>query len=569
MEPIDYGGALARGWRLLAVLGVLGLLAGLVASRGASTASVQWKTTSQVGAVPSTASAAAGPFAGGLTTSQILFVASSESVMRLAAKQAGLTEPTTSVRASIALSASASGPAASAAASSSGPPPGVVTVTVRQGSAAQSAALNNAFDLVLEETLVAASQQAEQTAVNQVQTAISNVQARVKSLSATNPTLAGALESQVATLAAKEAALISTPTDPGFVVLQSANAAQATKSGGSSLTSSRPVRALGGLVVGLIVAALVILAIEALDKRLRSSRRTERSFGYPVVAEIPDSSSPSAEAYRMLRLSLLHEPFPEPDAATSSDPVVAADDGDLWAEALANGGASRSAGSVAPAVRREQRRRQIVLVVSPGEEPTRPFVAANLAAACAEAGQRVAVISTVDVGSVASAVPSHTGEVRPADVEARLEGSSVERVYRLSLGHFLANPGQVVTRAPAVLDALRSLVDVVIVEVPPFLTVHHGEGLAHDADVVLTVAETNVTTTDEAARMGRLLRRLDAPVLGVVLTNVHVKAAAPARGEPDDEPDDELDGPHAEQPEVGVAAGPFAGLPSFEPPADG
>ena len=77
-------------------------------------------------------------------------------------------------------------------------------------------------------------------------------------------------------------------------------------------------------------------------------------------------------------------------------------------------------------------------------------------------------------------------------------------------------------RAPAVFDAARTLFDLVIVEVPPILAVHHAEALSHAVDVVLVVAECKFTTFDDARQAGDHLRRMEAPVMGVVLTNVRI-----------------------------------------------
>ena len=69
-----------------------------------------------------------------------------------------------------------------------------------------------------------------------------------------------------------------------------------------------------------------VLLRELLSKRLRTSARAEATFGYPVIVEIPASlraigrrgltvdvvnepTSPTAEAYRMLRMSVLFEPL--------------------------------------------------------------------------------------------------------------------------------------------------------------------------------------------------------------------------------------------------------------------
>jgi Mrp family chromosome partitioning ATPase len=172
--------------------------------------------------------------------------------------------------------------------------------------------------------------------------------------------------------------------------------------------------------------------------------------------------------------------------------------------------------------------RQVILVVSAGSEPTRPHVAANLAAIYGEAGQRVVVISTGDLEAGVGGANGANGangfsEIRTEDIEARLEPSRLECVSRLPLGPFVANSGQLVDRAPAIIEAARSLSDVVIVEVPPMLAVHHAEAVAHLVDVVLVVAECKFTTFDDARNAGDLLRRMGAPVLGVVLTNVRLR----------------------------------------------
>jgi Mrp family chromosome partitioning ATPase len=150
-------------------------------------------------------------------------------------------------------------------------------------------------------------------------------------------------------------------------------------------------------------------------------------------------------------------------------------------------------------------------------------VAANLAAVYAEAGRRVVVISTGDIESgTARYTGTLTGDITPEDVQSRLEPSRLEQVSRLHLDHFLANGGQLVSRVPQVLEAARELADAVIVEVPPMLAVHHAEALVHAVDVVLVVGECRFTTFDDARKAGDLLRRLGAPVLGVVLTNVRI-----------------------------------------------
>ena len=190
--------------------------------------------------------------------------------------------------------------------------------------------------------------------------------------------------------------------------------------------------------------------------------------------------------------------------------------------------------------------RSVVLVTSPGMESTLPDVALNLATVCAEVGQRVVMLSTANValpsesaeeppmpplwwlhwpppeGATTSVEEQRlrlqTGAVQPADVEALLSETGVHGVRRLDLRYFVKHPSQIVIRVPQVVTALRQIVDVVILEVSSYLTVHHGEALTPLADAVLVVGERDSTKVDDLRRTRAALTRLAAPVVGVVLT---------------------------------------------------
>ncbi len=195
--------------------------------------------------------------------------------------------------------------------------------------------------------------------------------------------------------------------------------------------------------------------------------------------------------------------------------------------------------------------RSVVMVTSPGSEPTRAAVAVNLASVCAEIGQRVVIVTTdgIDAHVDERELPRIlapltdgesdrrlTGPLRPDDVQDRLEDTSVAGVSFLALQQFVAHTSQVVIRIPEVLDALRDVVDVVILDVPSFLSVHHGQGLAPLADLVLIVGERRLTTTDELRRTSAVLRRLGAPVVGMALTT-----GASVRDDDEEWDDDEDD----------------------------
>ena len=214
--------------------------------------------------------------------------------------------------------------------------------------------------------------------------------------------------------------------------------------------------------------------------------------------------------------------------------------------------------------------RSAVMVTSPGEESTLGDVATNLATVCAEVGQKVVLLNTAIFGSPAeddaeSPMPPlwwlnwpapqgtttsaeeerlrlQTDDVRPAEVEALLGETGVPGVRRLDLRYFVKNTAQVVIRVPEVIAALRQIVDVVILEVPSYLTVHHGEGLTPFADVILVVGERNSTTMDDLRRTKAALTRLAAPVAGVVLTGEQQGEEEWGAGfEDDSEPDGAYD----------------------------
>jgi Mrp family chromosome partitioning ATPase len=365
----------------------------------------------------------------------------------------------------------------------------------------------------------------------------------------------------------------SAAVNTGVVIQQQAVAPFRTGAK-TSLSSSRKVRLLAGLVVGAILGAGIVLLRELLDKRLRSATRAESNFGFPVVVEIPalpmkpgksagvqsipvdvvrDPDSPGAEAYRMLRMSVMFEAL-APQSAPA-DPF-----GYQYGQGVLLDAAQPDRATPVSALGE----RHVVMVVSAGTEPSRPHVAANLAAIYGEAGQRVVVVSTGDIeaGHSVRLADGRRSVILREDVEAQMQPSRLEFVSRLPLGSFIANSGELVTRGRAVLDVARTLCDVVIVEVPPLLAVHHAEALARAVDVVLVVGECGVTTFGDARRAGDLLRRIDAPVLGVVLTNVRIhqkdirltvpRRVVPVSPEPGTEPET------AER-EAVLALGPGAG----------
>ena len=229
-----------------------------------------------------------------------------------------------------------------------------------------------------------------------------------------------------------------------------------------------------------------------------------------VVAE---PTSRSAEAYRKLRMSVMFE-------AMAPAGVASGVGTDPYADTLL-------AAPAEPYSPPEADSRAVILVVSPGTEASRPRVVANLGATYAESGQRVIIVSTgdIDSGVPAASEVSYSGPVGPDDVQSHLQPSSIANLSMLSLRPFVKNSGQLVNRAaPSSTRPARSRT---WCSSRPrrSSSSHHGEALAHAVDVVLVVGECGATTFADADETGVQLRRIGAPVLGVVFTEVPIDKA--------------------------------------------
>ncbi|HLX89323.1 MAG TPA: hypothetical protein VKR22_12810, partial [Acidimicrobiales bacterium] len=252
------------------------------------------------------------------------------------------------------------------------------------------------------------------------------------------------------------------PPQPAFTVLQPALVATPEGFGFTkvSLANNRLANVGGGALVGLLLAAGIVVGVETLDRSIRSVRQAEEAFELPVVGEIPralgaakvqpgeapppprldvalEPTSAVAEAYRRLRAAVLLEPLAAErmmlagfgygngygngyagygngngyangngngngHAHGNGHAVAEAseDHGDGHAEGIGNGhgnGHTNGNGN-GNGNGKNGNGRRVILVVSAGSEITRSGVIANLAAAYAETGDRALVVSIGRLG---------------------------------------------------------------------------------------------------------------------------------------------------------------------------
>jgi Mrp family chromosome partitioning ATPase len=508
IEPINFVGVVLQRWKLIVVLAVVGaaiaVLAPVSTTKHTKTI-LKWETYASVGAP-----ASSGIIQGTVSNAQIIFYSNTFPVKLAAVSQVGLVgNPYTYSGGMFGTSVGptkgayptgpGSGPATTSKKAVTG---GLVTLYAQGPTPTIAANLCNAYAKQLGNTLegVAAAHVAP----------TSGPAAKASSASSTDSPFA--------------------TTSTGYQVVFPGTPELAHRINGvhASQLDSKKVRLIIGVIIGGFLALVIILIRELLNKSIRRPRRAEFHFKFPVIADIPETyppdstivdvvdrpTSPAAEAYRKLRMSVLFESMAsDSSAAAGGDPFV-----EMFGVA-----SSQAEPYQVPAAGS----RTVLLVVSTIDESSRPKVVANLAATYAEASEHVIVISTGDleVGTTFPAESVLSGPLTAADIESRLAPAGPENVSMLSMRHFMRNSGQLVSRSTDVFDAARQVADVIIVEAPAFLRYHHGEAMVHSVDAVIVVAESGVTDAPDAQDMGDILRRLGAPVLGVVFTGEELSSS--------------------------------------------
>jgi hypothetical protein len=327
MELRDYWDAIVRGWWLPVIFGLIGLAAGfLVASPPKGHIETHYQSTAVIGSPPA---ADNGPslLGGGLTIGQILYYGGSDGVAAETQKLSGLNETLPQIRGQVSLVAPAQ------AGNSGGDlnnQNGVVNVTATGATAASALALDNAFVQAMNTYTFNQASSALLGSEKQTEATLYTVLTDIADNNFAPGLTAQALDVQVTALQNFLASLVIQQPGSGLQVVQAPSSAStvAVVTGTPTVIQNKTVRAVAGLVIGLVLGLLAAIGLWLLDKRLKTTKRAQLALGYPVVAEIPYESSDSTEAYRMLWLSVFREPLPLPPVERSvglydgEDPVL-------------------------------------------------------------------------------------------------------------------------------------------------------------------------------------------------------------------------------------------------------
>jgi hypothetical protein len=329
MELSDYWGALVRGWWLIVIFAVGGLVVGLSLPTFGKTTQTQWQSTSSFGSPPPANPQTGGSniVGGSISPDQLLYYANTDQVMTWTQTLSHVNESIQVIRANISLLGP---PTQTGQTTPSSGQPGVIDVKVTAPTTAEALSLNSSFDEAMAFEVASVTKAAHQSAISQIESTLARVLFQDYTGHFPFGVTREALQIQINQLQNYLAFLTVQQPNAGFDVVQAPEAVTVTKVTTTSTLSKRPVRAAAGLGIGLILGVLAALALWLLDKRLKTAKRAQAAFAYPVVAEIPPDSSDATEPYRMLWLSVFREPLPLPPAEQNKrlyegeDPVLEA-----------------------------------------------------------------------------------------------------------------------------------------------------------------------------------------------------------------------------------------------------
>jgi Mrp family chromosome partitioning ATPase len=297
--------------------------------------------------------------------------------------------------------------------------------------------------------------------------------------------------------------LSTTPPVLAFTTLQRAQAVDVTSEQGISAPTSRPVRGAMGFVVGAVIGAAVAILLGRLDRRIRTREQAEAVLDMRARVVIPrtpdhgrdgivvtnDRHDPLSDSYRTLRnlVSFIH---------SGLEPV---------------------------------NRARITVVVSPGPGDGKTSLAANLAGAFVETGQRTIAVNTdfrrprlaVAINdSPTMPLPFILEDLASLDPKLLLSRTVLHDLLLMDLSSMEASAGELARATARVLPELAEVADSVVVDTSPVGATAEVLDLVPLADVIVVVARVGHTSIEAAARTMAVLRDLTVAPMVLALTGL-------------------------------------------------
>jgi capsular exopolysaccharide synthesis family protein len=172
---------------------------------------------------------------------------------------------------------------------------------------------------------------------------------------------------------------------------------------------------------------------------------------------------------------------------------------------------------------------QAILVTSASPDEGKSTTLANLAVTFAEAGREVLAIdcdlrrpSLHRLFEVANDVGLTTAIREERALADAILPTAVQHLGILPSGPLPPNPSELLgsKRMDRIIEGLREHAEVLLFDAPPTIAVTDAAVLSAKMDGVLLVVSAGKTRREHALRAKRLLEKVNAKVLGVVLNNV-------------------------------------------------
>lgn len=177
---------------------------------------------------------------------------------------------------------------------------------------------------------------------------------------------------------------------------------------------------------------------------------------------------------------------------------------------------------------------RVLMITSAGPGEGKSTVAANLAAALAQAGQRVVLVdadlrraSVQRLFKMSNSAGLTDSLIQDGgSLNGSLRPTRVEHLQLLMSGALPPNPAELLAsdRVGVLLKQLQEQVDIVVLDTPPCLVVTDAVALSKRADGVLVVVEAGKTRRAAMEQTLKTLRQVGAPVLGTVLNKYSARA---------------------------------------------
>ena len=264
-----------------------------------------------------------------------------------------------------------------------------------------------------------------------------------------------------------------------------------------------------GALLGLMLGVGAAFLREQLDRRLRDPEEIQRSLGLPLLASIPQVSA----MYDGVRFDLRQD-----EAADETFGLLRAN------------------------LRYFNVDRQIksLLIISAAPDEGKTTISWHLALAEARAGKRVVLVEadlrqaeladrlgagpTPGLSLLLAEVQSIEDSIVSVDV-AQIEAAGPAALDVIFAGSPPPNPTALIesTRMNRLLRELEASYDLVLIDTPPTSLVADAIPLMRQVSGVIVVARVGYGTRDDASGLRDQLRRLDAPVLGVVVNGTKAR----------------------------------------------